>query len=717
MSGKSGQSIFNLNAKQILIIIVSFQLTLLGLIALDSLNLGFPFPILRQLVGFLYLTFIPGFLLLSILKITNLNVLEIFLYSIGLSLSFLMFIGFLMNFFYPIIGISKPISVLSLLFTITAIILLLCIIFYNKNKNKKLVIPIPIIRGKSFIIILWSALLPFISIFGAYLLKYYDNNILHLILFALISIILILVSIDKIPINVLPFLTWIISVSLVLSHSLAFKYLSYMLSDATVEYYYANLVYKNGFWDPLISGNHNSMLRITILHPIHAIMLNMSLINVFMVIHPLLYSFTPLALYILFKRQTNEKTAFLSCFFFMSLHTFFLILPRMTRAGIAELFLALLAVSITDKNLDYLRKLILSTIFALSIIISHYGTAYLLMFALIISILLIVLFRKFFDFPVMKEKITILSTFSLLYVVFLFGWYMYTSNSSSFETLVKFLSNMISNKSAILSPETSYSIYALIKHWSFSVEISRNLIIITYIFIIAGIVDLIWNIFKKKKIRLHPEFIVLSISFFLITLATFLPTKEFNPARVLHLSLVFLAPFLIIGFLRIWKIFGKVQSKAYSVIGIFLTTLFLFNTGFISEVLIKKDDYSPNVLISKPRALDINDEQFIRTFYGMYLNEKEVLSIQWLIKVRENKLKIYTDHPGIFPPAISNEVIQITSNIFIKNGYLFLRTYTILKNIVITQAYPPKMENANKLLPLNTSNKIYINGGSEIYYR
>jgi len=708
-----GESILKLNAKQTLIIIVSFQLALLGLFALDSLNLGF--PILRQLVGFIYLTFIPGFLLLSILKITNLSIVEILIYSIGLSLSFLMFIGFLMNFFYPIIGISKPISVFPLLFTITASILLFCIIFYNRNKN--FMISIPIIKGKLFTTALLSTLLPFIGIFGAYLLKYHNINILHLILFALISIIPILISINKIPINVLPFLIWIISVSLVLSHSLAFKYLSYMLSDATVEYYYANLVYKNGFWDPQIFGDHNSMLRIVILHPIYAIMLNMSLTNVFMVIHPLLYSFTPLALYILFKRQTNEKIAFLSCFFFMSLHTFFLILSRMTRTGIAELFLALFAVSITDKNLDYPKKLILSTIFALSIVVSHYGTAYLLMFALISSILLTVLFKKFFDFPIMKEKVTILSVFSLLYIVFLLSWYIYTSNSSSFETLVKFLSNMICMMSAIPSPETSYSVYALVRHWSFSVEFSRNLIIIAYLFITAGIVDLIWNIFKKKKIRFHPEFVVLSISFLLITFATFLPTKDFNPARVLHLSLVFLAPFLIIGFLKIWKIFGKVQNKAYSIIAIFLMILFLFNIGFVSEVLIKEDDYSPNVLISKPRALDINDAQFIRTFYGMYLNEKEVFSIQWLIKLRKNEVKIYTDHPGIFPPAISNQVIQITSKSFIKNGYIFLRTYTIFKNIVITQAYPPKMENANKLLPLNNSNKIYINGGSEIYYR
>lgn len=710
----NNESTLTLNSKQLLIIIVSFQLAFLGLIALDSLNLGF--PILRQLVGFFYLTFVPGFLLLGVFRINNLNALETLLYSIGLSLSFLMFIGFLMNSFYPVIGISKPISIIPLLFTITAIILLLCIIFYNRNK--KLIISLSI-KGTTFTAILLPTLLPFIGILGAYFLKYYDTNILLLTLFALISIFPLIVSIDKFPVKMLPFLIWIISVSLVFSHSLAFKYISYTLSDATVEYYYASLVYQNGIWNTQIFGNHNAMLRIVMLHPIHAILLNLNLTNVFMVIHPLLYSFTPLALYVLFKRQTDEKAAFLSCFFFMSLHTFFLILSRMTRTGIAELFLALFALSITDKNLSYSKKSMLSTIFALSIVVSHYGTSYLFMFALIVSASLLVLFRKFSDF---KEKISILPTLSPVYVVFLLAWYMYTSTSSPFETLVKFLSHMVSRMSAMFSPETSYTIYALTRNWPFSVEISRNLIIIAYIFITAGIVDLTWNIFKRKKIKLHPEFVALSIAFFGIVLATFLPTKGFNPARILHLSLVFLAPFLITGFLKICRIFGKVQNKAYPIIAIFLIILFLFNTGFVSEVLTKGSDYSPNILISKPRAPDIDDAQFIHFFYGIYLNEKDVSSAQWLAKLRENESKIYTDNPGIFynliaPPAISEYYVKITNKTYIKNGYIFLRAYNIFKDIVITQTYPPKMENANKLLPLNTSNKIYTNGGSEIYYR
>ena len=711
----SDRFVLNLNSKKLLIVIVSLQLAFLGIVALDSLGLGI--PILRQVIGFLYLTFVPGILLIGVFRINNLNTLETLLYSAGLSLSFLMFIGFLMNFFYPLIGISKPISITPILFTVTTIILLLCTVFYYRSKEFVLSLSVKEITSPAVLLL---ALLPFISIFGAHLLKYYNSNTILLALFAIISVFPLIVSMGKFPVKILPFLVWIISISLVFSHSLAFKYLSFPLSDATVEHYYANLVYQNGIWDPQIFGNHNAMLRIVMLHPIHAILLNLNLTDVFMIIHPLLYSLTPVALYALFKRQTNEKIAFLSCFFFMSLHTFFLILSRMTRAGIAELFLALFALSITDKNISGAKKSLLSIIFALSIVVSHYGTSYLLMFALIASVLLLVLFRKFLAFPTIKEKISISPIFSILYVVSLLAWYMYISASSSFETLVKFLNHMVSEMSAMFSPETSYSVYALIKDWPFSVEVSRNLIIIAYIFITVGVIDLIWNIFKKKEIKVHAGFAALSIAFLGIALATFLPTKEFNPARILHLSLVFLAPFLVTGFLKINR-FGKMQNKAYPILAVFLIIFFLFNIGFISEVFIKGDDFSPNILISKPRASDINDAQFISVFYGFYYTEQDVSSAKWLSKLREDKLKIYTDKPGIFfnliaPPRKSKSYVRITNKTHIEDGYIFLRAHNIFRDVVITQTYPPKMENINELLPLSASNKIYTNSGSEIYY-
>jgi len=709
--------VLNLDSKKLLIVIVSLQLAFLGLIALDSLGLGI--PILRQVIGFIYLTFVPGILLLGVFRINNLNTLETLLYSVGLSLSFLMFIGFLMNFFYPFIGISKPISITPILFTVTVIILFLCAIFYDRDREFVLSLSVKEITSPAVLLLV---LLPFISIFGAYFFSYYTINIILLVLFGIIAIIPIIVSLDKFPTKVLPFLIWTISISLLLSVALPTKHLSY--SDAWVEYGYARLVLANGYWDSSVFGNCNAMLRIVMLHPIHSIMLNLNLEDVFRVIHPLLYSFTPLVLYIAFRYLTNEKTAFFSSYFFMSVFSFFVILSRNTRTGIAELFIALSILSLVSKNITNVKKSLLLLIFSLSIAVCHYGTSYLFMFALLTSTLLLALSNRFLS----KAERGNLTTLSVLYVVFALTWYMYVSGSSSFETLVSFLSHMFTQMSELFSPETSYTIYTLSRGWPFSVEVSKDLLLVAFIFIAIEVIAMIWNVLRKRELEFQKEFAALSIVFFGIVLATFLPAKGFNPARVIHLSLCFLASFSVIGFLRICGYLRKIikddvqSNKTYVVFSTFLAVLLLFNSGFISEAVTKGDDYSPNVMVSKPRVMNINTPQYIYAYYREIISDQEFISARWLMERKDNSMKIYLDpHADVLFRQISHPLskpwVVIRNGMIIEKGYIFLRTYNLVKKVSIIQTYPPEMKNINEVYPIDVSSKIYTNGGSEIYYR
>jgi uncharacterized membrane protein len=59
------------NSKSLIIIVLSIHLSLLGLIGFDTL--GIDIPILRQLLGFLYLSFVPGYFIVKILKIGNIE--------------------------------------------------------------------------------------------------------------------------------------------------------------------------------------------------------------------------------------------------------------------------------------------------------------------------------------------------------------------------------------------------------------------------------------------------------------------------------------------------------------------------------------------------------------------------------------------------------------------------------------------------------------------
>ena len=113
------------NTKVLLNLVIAIQLALWGAIGLDSIGLNI--PIIRQVVAFIYLFFVPGFLILRLLKLHELGIVDTFLYTIGLSIAALMCIGFLMNSIYPIFGFYNPISIGPLIITISAFVLILCL--------------------------------------------------------------------------------------------------------------------------------------------------------------------------------------------------------------------------------------------------------------------------------------------------------------------------------------------------------------------------------------------------------------------------------------------------------------------------------------------------------------------------------------------------------------------------------------------------------------
>src|SRR3972149_12308968 len=114
-------------------LVLAIQLAMWGVIGLDAISLKV--PILQQLIGLIYLTFIPGIIILRILKLHNLGNIETLVYTVGLSLSNLMFTGLFMNTINPFFGISNPLSIIPLMITISAGVLILCVICYIRDKD------------------------------------------------------------------------------------------------------------------------------------------------------------------------------------------------------------------------------------------------------------------------------------------------------------------------------------------------------------------------------------------------------------------------------------------------------------------------------------------------------------------------------------------------------------------------------------------------------
>jgi uncharacterized membrane protein len=128
-------------------------------------------------------------------------------------------------------------------------------------------------------------------------------------------------------------------------------------------------------------------------------------------------SFSPLAIYIMAKKYISESYAFLASFFFIS-QSAFLTAARNPRTDIAIFFAALAVMVFFNDKIDPLKRRFLFIIFILSVVVSHYSTAYVFFFIILFTWLAVEIFSKRYA---LNKKITL--TVALIFFAFIFFWY------------------------------------------------------------------------------------------------------------------------------------------------------------------------------------------------------------------------------------------------------------------------------------------------------
>ena len=114
----------------------SFSLVLIILQLSLLLVFLFDIPVARQVIGFLFLTFIPGYALLRLFKL-ELGKVSIVLFSMGLSLVFLMISSFFTNLIFTSIGVAGPLAPIPLLIIVNLLVILVEVAEWRTNLNIK----------------------------------------------------------------------------------------------------------------------------------------------------------------------------------------------------------------------------------------------------------------------------------------------------------------------------------------------------------------------------------------------------------------------------------------------------------------------------------------------------------------------------------------------------------------------------------------------------
>ena len=564
-----------------------------------------------------------------------------------------MFLGALIDILLPTVGITKPITLFYMLITMTTFVIILAIISYFRDRGY---------QGNSIIeikelpspILLSLCLIPFLAVFGTYLMNYYQSNILLMIMIAIIAFIPILVAFNKISKIIYPFLTFIISLSLLFHNSLISNYIWGW--DMQIEYFLANGVIHNGFWNPNYYNSINDMLSITIFAPFISIISGLNLTWVFKIVYPLIFSLVPVGLFVIFKKQTSDKIAFLSVFFFMSIFTFYTELNQLGRQEIAEFFFIPFLILLLDDSMRPIKRSILMVIFALSLVVSHYGFAY--VFALTLAFVYLILFltdKKLISTvinrlrkvnlkdinPIKTKDPKIRITFVALFIIFALTWYIYTAKSFNFISIILIGAHISGSITDLFNPQTAQGLSALTADVSTPLHnVAKYLNLLFQLFIGIGVLISTYKlIFTTENIKFKREFMIFAlVALFILFMSIALPFfgSALNETRLYHITLFFLAPFAVIGGMESFKILNKVFSRSWTekrtesslkVMSILLAVIFLFYIGFIYQVT---GDHPTSTSFS-----------ISNVDYTVY-NQEEVSGADWLY-MNKNNNSIYAD--------------------------------------------------------------------------
>ena len=415
---------------------------------------------IRAILSFVFLTTTPGLLIMLMLRIRKIGFWEYLVYTIGLSVAFLMFGGLFVNWTFPLIGINKPLSFIPLLISFNIFLIIFWLIAYKRNKEILFEIRLPKLDWLNKIFLITPVIFPILSILGAITLNNGGPNYLTMILLSGIAAYVLFVVLfkNKLNENIYPWALSLISVSLVFMGSLRGWYISH--TDAALEYSLFKLTLSNEYWNFwLVNNSYNGMLSVTILP---TILLNFLKCNEFLIhklIFPLFFSLVPITMFVLFKKLFNKEVSFFGTLFyvFQPAFTAWTLIPP--RQEIAFLFFSLILLVIFSESLFKKVKNTLFLIFGASMIVSHYSTSYVASALFILVSIAIFLYKRWKNREIKTvtlepENKTHFHLSGLMIIIFLlFECLWYFKITTAGTELVNFTFKSVFNLSKILNQE------------------------------------------------------------------------------------------------------------------------------------------------------------------------------------------------------------------------------------------------------------------------
>jgi len=697
-------------------------------------------PIVREIIVFVYLSFIPGFALLKALKLKDLNLLTTFLISAGLSFVVSMTVSLLVNELCLLLGLSQPLSVIPLVAAISTFTIIVFLISYRRGFSIDSVsINGMIETTKSHLsLTLVLVLLPILSTIAAF---YVSIPVMIISVITIAVLCVLSVSSSRIiPNNYHAFLVFSVSISILFLHLFMSRYTIGI--DSNLEYYVFKTALNRGFWGSIDAVTnswsalvYNSMLSITLLPTIYSVMMNLQNEILFKILYSFIFSLVPLTLYGIYRSETGKLIALVSVFFFVfTANAFFGELISENRQIVGEFLLVLSIFLWLDKTLPLKEKRLLLVIFGISLAFSHYSLS--LVYLAFISVVAITSTIK----PRFDNAFRVSTILPLFGITFL--WFAFCSGSVQTSILALIINTLrwivpeLTNfQLGTAAPGSVSVIYGLPEVFTAASWINLALSGLATLSLIIGVFAII---FFSKKLEISGKYRLLTIFGAILLAGSFsvpMIARTLNFTRFYAIALLFLSPCFALGALSVLKTLQDKIRKGNSeqekimtslnkhgkatllLVAILLGAYFLSQSGFVNYVT---GGAIHSSTFDHYRIEESSDPQIAVAKYGTYIQKPDALSAHWLSEHASDTLVVYSDSNSRYTVLVScgmtpfNLMQPLTNTTQPeKNSVVYLNGLSAGKGII--PAYPGLYNISEIPFSHKESNVLFSNGNGEIW--
>jgi len=587
-----------------------------------------------EYLGYLFvplILFVPGAGVLRVFRLHGNGLVRSALYSLAISLLILMFVGFFLNLLHYGGVMESPLDYWPLNISFIAVMALILYMAIKRDGEYQAPPAASFLDPRVFLAIALAILPPFAVLMGTNLTDFNgDRTMLQAIVTALCLMPLAAIS-QRIKHYDLLILS--ASVSLLFQRVLMTNYL--MGYDVFTEYTAARITIANGWWNVaaytgMEGAGANTALSVVTLAPMLHHLTGIGLIDLLRIVYPFIFAFLALAVYKAVQSQLGTGPALVGVFLLIGYQAFYNLLSQMAKQEIAEIFLVILLVVLTESVYSRRSQRMMAALCVLGVVVSHYGMAYITMgfvggmFAL--GILSIFQDRRSGENPLKKisrslrawwerqRSSEVMSIYLLLfYVGIFFAWFSLTA-SGVMLGFIKYSGEYIpapSVSTGLSLSQFDALEFLLIDYGSPLHNVEKYLVLTAQILSVVGLVHVVLN--RKTLYKsVGNAFINMAILATLLLLACYVVPRISSLlyfARFFHLTFIFIGGFMLLGVFAIVRAIGKLVtdkinfnkgSKAIlaACVG-FLVIFTLFNTSAIFSLT---NDYSNSFTLDETNS-------------------------------------------------------------------------------------------------------------------